>query len=128
MGSTVSRTLSNLTISWNKYGILVLALIITIFYILEYKYVLLSEDFVSNFLATMFGIVVGIEFAIVINEYQEKRTEAKRKEKILKVLKSNLDESKEVLKIWKQELIDGKDSAYLTCPPRPDPITVLRSG
>jgi hypothetical protein len=58
--------------------------------IIIWKYTPLGNDFLSNLLATTIGLIFGIPVALWISTYQERSTEAERKEKILTLLYEEL--------------------------------------
>jgi len=65
------------------------------------------DTFLSNLLATIVGVGLGIPAALWINRQIESRTEKVRKEKILKVLLDELKENSVILETWK-----GKDHDF----------------
>lgn len=50
----------------------------------------LRRDFTSNSLATLLGIAVGIPIGLWVAEHQEQKTEAERRYKVLRLLRSEL--------------------------------------
>jgi hypothetical protein len=58
------------------------------------------QNFVSNSLATLLGIIIGIPVALWINSWQERKTEKEHKRKILYLLYGELITNHEVLTKW----------------------------
>lgn len=58
------------------------------------------QDFVANWLATFLGIAIGVPLALWANNYQDKITEKERREKILKLLYSELNFNLLNLRAW----------------------------
>ena len=60
------------------------------------------QDFASNWLATFLGVIVGVPTALFLAEYQEKNTEREHREKILFLIKEDLENNLEIMKSWKE--------------------------
>jgi len=61
------------------------------------------QDFSSNGLSTMLGIVIGIPIALWLSGFQERRTEKERKTIILKSLREEINKNWINIKIWLDE-------------------------
>ena len=59
-------------------------------------------DFLSNTMATIIGLVVGIPVAIFLSEYQERESELERKSKILRLIEQELLVNQVQLSGWKK--------------------------
>ncbi len=55
------------------------------------------QSFVSNGLATLLGVVIGIPIALGISNYQEKQAEEEHKKKMLGCMLDELLETKTIL-------------------------------
>lgn len=71
------------------------------------------QDFLSNGLATLLGVIVGIPVALWISGYQERKIERERKEKILISLWEELRYDRLVLNEWKQRKDTSDLGEYL---------------
>jgi hypothetical protein len=60
------------------------------------------NDYLSNLLATLVGVVLGIPAAIWLSTYQERETEKERKAKILRLLSEELHVNLVQLSGWKE--------------------------
>ena len=70
-------------------------------------------DFLSNTLATITGIIVGIPVAIFLSEYQERESELERKYKILRLVEKELSANHDKLGNWKDSGDKQKDGLTL---------------
>ena len=61
------------------------------------------QSFVSNLLATIIGVGLGIPTGLFLNRVIEKRTEKERKEKILKALRGEINQNWILVKIFLDE-------------------------
>ena len=82
----VSRWLSKFTLP-AVIGLLVFALLV--FFVVDYDSSL-RKDFVSNSLATLLGVAVGVPVGFWVAEHQERRAEAERRNKVLGLLRGEL--------------------------------------
>ena len=73
---------------------MILILIGTFF---DYTY---YQDFFSNGISTLVGVIIGIPVALYVNRLQESATEKERKKKILTLLSKELGSNQEILKQW----------------------------
>jgi hypothetical protein len=48
------------------------------------------SDFLSNWMATLLGVAIGIPIALILNNSQERKTEKERKEKILLMIREEM--------------------------------------
>lgn len=58
------------------------------------------QDFISNSLATLLGIVAGIPIALLINSFLEQSSEREHKRKILNLLYGELEYNQHILSSW----------------------------
>jgi hypothetical protein len=72
------------------------------------------QSFLSNLLATIIGVGLGIPVALLINRWVESKTEKERKKKILSVLRVELMENFTVLRGWVNEGKKKVDVLQLT--------------
>ncbi len=67
----------------------------------EYWYIGASfyADFLSGFLATAMGAILGIPLALWVSDYQEKSVERERKEKILNLISKEIVDNQKILSV-----------------------------
>jgi hypothetical protein len=86
------------------------------------------QSFVSNFLATIIGVGLGIPAALLINRWIESRTEKERKKKILSVIKVELYENLTVLNSWLKEGAKKVEVLQLTAMLKDESWTAFSDG
>lgn len=69
------------------------------------------QNFGSNLLATLIGVVIGIPIALLINRWGESIAEREKKGKILRLLSTELNENRRVVFEWKEA---GSDDESMT--------------
>lgn len=70
------------------------------------------EQFWPQLIATLIGAVFGIPLGILLERKIAEGKETERRERVLKVIKTNLKLNHNDINEWKQEFINGKDQIY----------------